>query len=115
MAERAEKRFEIYAQALAKALGHADRELPFRAYTTGLLLPLERKSVEPIAARADPARVSAMHQSLHHFVAKADWPDEALLGAVRAEVLPRLEDKGPTLAPRASPDARSCGDGAPVC
>lgn len=98
MAERAEDRFEGYTQALAKALAHADRELPFRAYTTGLLLPLERKSVEPIAARADPARVSAMHQSLHHFVAKAEWSDEALLAAVRAEVLPRIEANGATLA-----------------
>ena len=98
MDEGARDRFEIYVEALARALGHADREEPFRAYTTGLLLPLERKSVEPIAARADPARVSAMHQSLHHFVAKAAWSDAVLLAAVRAEVLPRIEAAGPTLA-----------------
>jgi hypothetical protein len=74
-------RFEGYVEALAKALGHADRAAPFRWYTTGLLLPLERKSVEPIASRVDPGRVSAAHQSLHHFVAQADWSDDAVLAA----------------------------------
>jgi hypothetical protein len=39
--------------------------------------------------------VSAAHQSLHHFVAKADWSDEGLLAAVRARVVPRIETRGP--------------------
>ena len=38
--------FETYIAELATALGHVDREVPFRGYTTGLLLPFERKSVE---------------------------------------------------------------------
>jgi SRSO17 transposase len=88
-------RFDGYVAALQKALGHADREVPFRWYTTGLMLPLARKSVEPIAARVDPGRVSAAHQSLHHFVAKADWSDEGLLAAVRARVVPLIETRGP--------------------
>jgi SRSO17 transposase len=37
------------------------------------MLPLSRKSVEPMAARVDPMHVSARHQSRHHFVAKAEW------------------------------------------
>jgi SRSO17 transposase len=44
-----------------------------------------------MAARIEPARVRAAHQSLHHFVAQADWSDEALLAAVRAQVLPVME------------------------
>src|SRR5206468_6575714 len=60
-------------------------------YCAGLLLPGDRKSVEPIAARVQPARVQATHQSLHHFVAKADWSDDAVLAAVRARVLPVIE------------------------
>jgi SRSO17 transposase len=87
--------FEAYIAELATALGHADREVPFRGYTTGLLLPLERKSVEPMAARVEPARVGAAHQSLHHFVAKAEWSDAALLAAVRASVLPAIVGHGP--------------------
>ena len=34
--------------------------------------------------------MSAAHQSLHHLVAKAAWSDEALLAAVREQVLPAL-------------------------
>ena len=83
-------RFEEYVEALAATLGHADRDEPFRRYTTGLLLPLERKSVEPMAARVEPGRVSAAHQSLHHFVAKAEWSDTVLLAAVRDQVLPTM-------------------------
>jgi SRSO17 transposase len=40
-----QKRFAAYMQGLAKAAGHADREIPLKNYCTGLLLPGERKSV----------------------------------------------------------------------
>lgn len=82
------------SRRFASALGHADRVAPLKAYCTGLLLPGERKSVEPMAARVEPGRVQAAHQSLHHFVAKADWSDDAVLGVVRAQVLPALERQG---------------------
>ena len=90
-----EERFGEYVERLGDVLGHADRRAPLRAYTTGLLLPGERKSVEPMAARVDPARVGAAHQSLHHFVAKAAWDDDALLAAVRAHALPAMLERGP--------------------
>jgi SRSO17 transposase len=93
-----EQRFAAYLDALAQALGHADRTAPLHAYCTGLLLPGERKSIEPMAARLEPRRVSATHQSLHHFVTKADWSDEALLAAVRQQVLPAIEQHGPIRA-----------------
>src|SRR5690242_2166409 len=85
-----EERFDGYVGRLGDVLGHADRRGPLRAYATGLLLPGERKSVEPMAARPDPARVGAAHQSLHHFVAKAAWDDAALLAAVREYALPAM-------------------------
>ncbi len=93
-----ESRLVAYVEALTRSLGHADRGAPFRSYCTGLLLPGARKSVEPMAARVEPGRVRAAHQSLHHFVAKADWSDEALLTAVRAHVLPIIEQRGPSAA-----------------
>ncbi len=93
-----EHRFAAYLDALAQALGHADRTAPLHAYCTGLLRPGERKSIEPMAARLEPRHVSATHQSLHHFVAKADWSDEALLAAVRQQVLPAIERHGPIRA-----------------
>src|SRR3954453_20000195 len=68
-----EVRFKAYISALSEEIGHADRIDPLRRYCTGLLLPGERKSIEPMAARLDPRHVQAPHQSLHHFVAKAPW------------------------------------------
>ena len=93
-----EERFEGYTERLGDVLGHADRRAPLRAYATGLLLPGERKSLEPMAARVEPFRVGAAHRSLHHFVAKAPWDDDALLAAVRDHVLPAIEERGPIRA-----------------
>jgi len=93
-----ESRFAAYVEAITSVLGHADRVAPFQSYCAGLLLPGDRKSVEPIAARMQPGRVQAAHQSLHHFVAKADWSDDMVLAAVRAHVLPIIERYGPIRA-----------------
>jgi SRSO17 transposase len=54
------------------------------------MLPIKRKSVEPLAAHIDPLHVQAKHQSLHHFVAKSAWSDAAVLREVRAVVEPAL-------------------------
>lgn len=80
-------RFEDYVTLIAGHLGHADRVSPFRGYCAGLLLPGERKSIEPMAARVAPTEVRSAHQRLHHFVADAAWSDTAVLGAVRDHVL----------------------------
>ncbi len=101
-----ESRFAAYVETLTAALGHADRAAPFQSYCAGLLLPGERKSVEPMAARVEPQRVQAAHQSLHHFVAKADWSDDAVLAAVRARVLPSIEQHGVKSLPTATPFSR---------
>ncbi len=90
-----EARFAAYLEAITAGLGDVRRAASARAYCTGLLLPGERKSVEPMAARIEPARVQAKHQSLHHVVAKAEWDDAALLRAVREQVLPTIERHGP--------------------
>ena len=90
-----EARFAAYADAIAAVLGHARRAAAARAYCTGPLLPGERKSIEPMAARIEPGRVQAKHQSMHHVVAKAGWDDAALLRAVREQVLPAIEQHGP--------------------
>jgi SRSO17 transposase len=96
--ETAEERFEHFVELLTKVLGHADRAEPLRAYTTGLMLPGERKSVEPMAARIDPRNVRKKHQSMHHFVADAPWSDEAVLEAAREYALPALLYQGPIRA-----------------
>jgi SRSO17 transposase len=71
-----ESRFAAYVRALVSVIGHADRAGPLRDYCLGLMMPGERKSVEPMAAVTAPERAAAQHQSLLHFVGKSPWSDE---------------------------------------
>ena len=86
-----DERFDQYLKHLSGGLGHSDRHSGLRGYCTGLMLPLTRKSVEPMAARVDPLHASARHQALHHFVAKADWSDQELLRRVCQWVVPKMD------------------------
>jgi SRSO17 transposase len=88
-------RFAAYVEGLARVIGHKDRAGPLRDYCTGLLMPCERKSVEPLAAVTAPARVAAQHQSLLHFVGEGRWSDERVLAKIREMVLPHIERHGP--------------------
>jgi SRSO17 transposase len=90
-----DERFSRYVDGLAEVIGHADRVGPLRAYCTGLMLPCERKSVEPMAAVTAPGRTAAQHQSLLHFVGQASWSDEKVLAKVSETVLPAMERHGP--------------------
>ncbi len=83
--------FERYMAHLSEGLGHADRNAGLQGYCTGLLSPLARKSVEPMAAHVDPLKVSSRHQSLHHFVADANWSDEQMLLRVCQWVVPLMD------------------------
>jgi SRSO17 transposase len=85
------EQFDRYLDHLAEGLGHADRHSGLRGYCTGLMLPLARKSVEPMAARVDPLHASARHQSLHHFVAKAQWSDAEMLRRICQWVVPKMD------------------------
>jgi SRSO17 transposase len=93
-----EAAFSDFVHSLVDVIGHSDRAEPLKDYCLGLLLPVERKSVEPLAALTAPSRVSAKHQSLLHFVGQAPWSDEALLARVRERVLPQIEQHGPIKA-----------------
>src|SRR3982751_5589278 len=96
--DSSELRFADYVAALVGVIGPADRATPLRDYCTGLLMPAERKSVEPMAAITAPARVAAQHQSLLHFVGQAPWSDEAVLAKVRELTVPAVERSGPVEA-----------------
>ena len=93
--EKIEARFAGYVEGLASVIGHADRTGPLRDYCVGLMLPGERKSVEPMAAKTAPARMEAQHQSLLHFIGVGRWSDEKVLAKVREMVLPAIEKHGP--------------------
>ena len=94
-ANDSESRFAGYVEGLVSVIGHADRAGPLRDYCVGLMLPCERKSVEPMAAVTAPERTAAQHQSLLHFVGNAAWSDEKVLAKVREMVLPEVERHGP--------------------
>src|ERR1700730_3394398 len=90
-----QKRFAAYLNRLAQAAGHRDRVVPLKSYCTGLLLPGERKSVEPMAARLCPDPGRQTHQSLHPVLADARWSAEHILEAVRQYALPAMQKPGP--------------------
>jgi SRSO17 transposase len=83
--------FERYMVYLSEGLGHADRHAGLRGYCTGLMAPLNRKSVEPMAAHLAPTATRSRHQSLHHFVADSAWSDEQLLLRVAQWVVPAMD------------------------
>ena len=87
----ASDRFEECMSHLAMGLGHLDRHAGLRGYCMGLMMPISRKSVEPMAARVDPLHASARHQALHHFVAQADWSDAEMLRRVSQWIVPKMD------------------------
>jgi SRSO17 transposase len=73
----AQVRLVEYFERIGEALGNAKRKASFAIYATGLLGDAERKSMEPIAARAcaSPTEVDALHQRLGHFLTDSNWSD----------------------------------------
>jgi SRSO17 transposase len=73
----AEKRLTDFVERIGRVLGNKKRRASFAMYAHGLLSDGERKSVEPIAARAcaDPEKTDAIHQRLLHFIAESEWSD----------------------------------------
>ena len=94
-AQDIESRFSRYVEGLVSVIGHADRVGPLHDYCLGLVMPGERKSVEPMAAITAPGRTAAQHQSLLHFVGQGGWSDAEVLGKAREMVLPSIERYGP--------------------
>lgn len=73
-------RLEDYIERIGDVLGNAKRRASFATYALGLLGDAERKSVEPIAARATGSaeNVDAMHQRLLHFLTDSPWDDHSV-------------------------------------
>src|ERR1700736_6861114 len=89
-----ESRFSAFVEGLVSVIGHADRARPLFDYCIGLIMPGERKSVEPMAAVTAPDRTAAQHQSLLHFVGESPWSDDVILSKVREMVQPAIERGG---------------------
>jgi len=70
-----------FFSGLGDLLGSDERRACFALYARGILGDGERKSVEPIAARAaggDPVLCQRYHDRLGYFLREADWSDEAV-------------------------------------
>jgi SRSO17 transposase len=76
----AEQRLAAYLDRIGEVLDRPERRASFAVYALGVLGEGERKSLEPIAARActDPERMDAEHQRLHHFATDSPWDDHAV-------------------------------------
>lgn len=76
----AQRRLETYFGQTGSFLENRNQRASFALYAMGILGYAERKSTEPIAARAcpDPDQVDALHQRLLHFLSGAHWDDHAI-------------------------------------
>lgn len=72
-----QRRLNDYFDSIGAILGRRDRRESFALYAMGLFGEGERKSVEPIAARAcgDPALCRAFTDRLLHFIGISSWSD----------------------------------------
>ena len=89
-----ERRFQEYVDHLGTVVGNDARRRGLSDSMTGLLLPGERKSMEPIAERLESGNVSRRHQSIQHFVSEASWKDGPVRERVLGRVVPAMQKRG---------------------
>lgn len=93
----AEQRLAKYFDRIGAVLGSPSRRESFAVYAMGILGDGERKSIEPIAARAcaDPTRADAEHQRLLHFAANSPWSDHGVRRVAAGYALDEMTKKEP--------------------
>jgi SRSO17 transposase len=96
----AERRLERYFDQMGEQIGDKHRRASFAMYAMGLLSESERKSMEPLAARASgtPEHASAAHQKLHHFIANTSWSDHEVRLASARYAITAMEERDPVVA-----------------
>jgi SRSO17 transposase len=93
----ATERLGQYIERLGRHLKDRRKRESFAIYASGILAEGERKSVEPIAARAcgDPGQTRHMHDKLLHFVGLSQWSDAAVRLEAARHVCEALSEKEP--------------------
>ncbi|MFH2009769.1 MAG: transposase, partial [bacterium] len=81
-------------------LGSEERGACFATYAVGLLAEGERKSMEPIAARAcaDAMQTDALHQRLQHMIANSPWSDNEVRLHSARYALAEIDKREPIVA-----------------
>lgn len=75
-----------FVEPLVSEIGRSERRESAALYVQGLLMPGQRKSIEPLAQRL---RVDS--QKLQQFIADSPWPEGQVWQAIRREVIPVVE------------------------
>ena len=90
-------RVSSYFERIGKHLPRAEQRESFATYAFGLFGDAERKSVEPIAARAtaDPEETGRAHDRLLHFIRESPWDDHRVRREAARYVIEALERREP--------------------
>jgi SRSO17 transposase len=75
-----------FIKPLVADIGRSERREGAALYVQGLLMPGQRKSIEPMAERL---RIDS--QKLQQFLADSPWPERVVWQAIRREVIPAVE------------------------
>lgn len=92
-----EHRLNEYVDRIGGILRNKKQRASFAIYATGLLSDGERKSVEPIAARAcgDPELTNAVHHQLIHFLASSPWQDAPIRSFAARYAIDAMQARDP--------------------
>ncbi len=93
-------RLDEFLDGIGEILKNKRRRASFATYAYGLLSDGERKSMEPIAARAsgDRATVVAHHERLVHFLADSPWKDQPIREFSARFALEPMVERSPILS-----------------
>jgi len=84
--QRSVGQFAGFMESLAAGLGRRERREGAALYVQGLLMPGERKSIEPMAERLE-----VDSQKLQQLMADSPWDEQEVWRAIRRNVVPVLE------------------------
>jgi SRSO17 transposase len=88
-------RLREYFDRIGVVLGNRRRRESFAVYAMGLFGDGERKSIEPIAARACPEEADAAHQRLLHFASDSPWSDRNVRREAARYALEAMTEREP--------------------
>lgn len=90
-------RWNAYVDELGRELRDKRQRASFALYALGLLSDGERKSMEPLAARAcgDPSRTHAFHERFIHFLGASPWPDAPIRQRATRYAVDAMLEQGP--------------------
>jgi SRSO17 transposase len=90
-------RLEQYFDRIGGHLKDRRKRESFAMYAVGILGDGERKSAEPIAARAcgDESRAHALHKKLLHFLAYSQWNDRAVRFEAARYAIDAVQEREP--------------------